>query len=231
MKDEMDSKDVAKALEAEVFPILRDAGFSRFKTRTAWRPREHVVDVLDFRSLGSYLASAIGATSHSFGSATGVYYKAMHAVPWAVEAPPELPEEPHCQARRILSKSIFQIWCRRPDVWYVGRRGRNLGRVMADVRRAVREQALPWLERYGELERALEAFERQKESEMRPGIMLEVLGGELDSFARAEAACALALACGQRDRARRALERLLANPYYERITDIREKAEQRLALI
>jgi len=227
----MDSKGVARALEGEVFPILRDAGFSRFKSRTAWRQREHVVDVVDFRSLGSYLGSAIGVTSHSFGSTAGVYYKAVHAVPWGDGAPPERPEEPQCQARRVLRKAIFQIWCRRPDVWYVSNRGTNLGRVIADVLRAVRGQALPWLEIYGDREHALDAFERQEESEMCPGIMEQSLGGGLDSFARAEIASALALACGQPERARQAWQRLLANPYYEHIDDIRQKAEQRLALI
>lgn len=169
----IDSREVAKALKTEVFPVLREAGFSEFRTRGAWRLRDHVIDVLDFRSLGSYLGGSVGVTSHSFVAAAGVYYKAVHAVPWAVEPLPKLPEEWRCQARRALRKSFFQVWCWRPDVWFVNREGTNLRKVVADVRRAVDEQALPWLGEFGDPTRALEAFESREESEMRRGIMLE----------------------------------------------------------
>lgn len=42
-----------------------------------------VVEVVDFHSLGSYLGSAVGATSHSFGGQVGLYFKALQAAPWA----------------------------------------------------------------------------------------------------------------------------------------------------
>jgi hypothetical protein len=51
----IDSHDVAASLKATVFPVLREAGFVRFKARAAWRFREHVIEVVDFRSPGSYL--------------------------------------------------------------------------------------------------------------------------------------------------------------------------------
>jgi len=94
-----DSKDVAKELKAQIFPILRDAGFARFKTRTAWRDDAETICVVDFKSLGSYLGSAVGVTSHSFGAVAGVYFKAVHATPWSTEPVPDAPEEWRCQAR------------------------------------------------------------------------------------------------------------------------------------
>jgi hypothetical protein len=227
----VDSKTVAKALKADVFPVLREAGFSEFKSRTAWRSDTSTIAVLDFPSLGSYLGSAVGVTSHSFGAVTGVYYRAMHATPWAKEPLPALPEEWRCQARRVLRKSMFQFRCWRPDVWYVNRKGSNLDSVVADTVRAVREQALPWLSDMADLPRALEAFESRPESEMRPGIMRETLGGVRDSFARADAASALALACGRDDRARAAWERMLGNPYYKGPSEMRALAEERIRLI
>lgn len=227
----MDSKDVAKALKSRVFPVLRAAGFTEFRTRTAWRVRDQVIDVVDFRSLGSYLGDGIGVTSHSFGSTVGVYYKALHATPWSTEPAPARPEEYECQARRVMMKSRFQLWCWRRDVWYVNRKGTNLEAVIADVQKAVAEQALPWLLEFGDLTRALEAFESRDESAMARGAMRELLGGTLNSFDRAETVSALALACGQRDRARQAWERMLANPYYQRVADLRATAEQRLAIL
>jgi len=227
----VDSKDVAKALKAEVFPVLRKAGFTHFKSRTAWRDSDSTIAVVDFRSMGSSLGSAVGVTSHYFGGGAGLYYKDLHSTPWATEPLPALPEEWCCQARRVLRKSIWQLWCRRPDVWYVKRSGSNLASVVDDVLRAVEEQALPWLNELGNPAVALEAFESRPESEMRRGIMLESLGGQLNSFARAERASALALARGDRDRARAAWTRMLANPYYKAPSDLRSLAEARVALL
>src|SRR5262245_11950042 len=182
---DVDSKHVSKALTRDVFPLLREAGFDTFKGRTAWRETEDVIGVVSFGSMGSYLAERIGVTSHSFGGTVGVYYKAVHAAPWADQPAPHHPEEPACHARRVLRKSMFQLWCWRPDVWYVDRSGKNLDRVTADVRRAVRDQALPWLAEFSDIATALAAVEKRKDSEMRPGIMLEGLGGAIDSYARA----------------------------------------------
>jgi hypothetical protein len=226
-----DSKAVAKALKTAVFPLLRDAGFSEFTTRTAWRTGVNTIAVLDFPSLGSYLGSAVRVTSHSFGASAGLYYKAMHATPWAKEPIPGLPEEWRCQARKVLRKRLFQLWCWRPDVWYVNREGTNLDSVLADTIKAIREQALPWLHDMSDLHRALEAFESRPESSMRSGIMHEILGGSLNSFARAEVTSAIALACDQRDRARAAWERMLDNPYYKGPSEMRELAEDRIRLI
>jgi hypothetical protein len=66
---------------------------------------------------------------------------------------------------------------------------------------------------------------------MRPGIMHEILGGGLNSFARADVASALALARGERDRARAAWERMLGNPYYKGPSEMRALAEERIRLI
>jgi hypothetical protein len=226
-----DSRDVSAGLKATVFPVLQEVGFSRFRSRAAWRWCDAGVEVVDFHSLGSYLGSAVGVTSHSFGGSIGVYYKAMHAAPWSTEPMPELPGEAACHARRCLRKSLFQLWCRRPDVWYVNPKGTNLQAVLVDVRRAVMEQALPWLDEYRDLEVALRAFESREDSEMRPGIGFELFGGGLNCFARAEATSALALACGRPQRAREAWQRMLANPYYQSISDLQQEAKRRLALI
>ncbi len=225
------SKDVARILKKEVFPLLQGAGFREFTTRTAWKTSQDVIAVVNFRSLGSYLGSRVGFTSHSFVVTVGLYYKAMHAVPWAKDPVPSHPEEWQCQARRVLKKSIFQFWHWRPDVWYVDSKAANLDGVIRDVRRTIEQQAIPWLEEFSDLRRALKAFESRKGSQMLPGIACEILGGRLGSFARAEAASALALACGEKERAKKAWHKVLANPYYRRLTHMREQAEERIVLI
>jgi hypothetical protein len=116
-------------------------------------------------------------------------------------------------------------------VWYVKPDAGNLDKVMADSARAVREQALPWLEAMRDLNRAIEAFESRAESEHRRGIMREILGGRLNSLHRADVASALALRLGQPDRARAAWQRMLDNPYYKGPSPARSQAEERLRLI
>ena len=107
----------------------------------------------------------------------------------------------------------------------------NLDRVVADVQKALRDQALPWLAEFTNIDSALAAFEKRDDSEMRRGIMLELLGGGIDSYARAEVSSALALARGDRERARAAWERMLRNPYYARIDNLRLVAEDRIKAI
>ena len=222
---------VTKELKTVVFPILRDAGFSEFTSRTGWRFRDHGTDVIEFRSLGSYVGGAVGVTSHSVAAAAGVYYRAVHQAPWATAAMPLRPQEPACHARLFLRKSLLQLVFWRPDVWYVSRTGGNLPRVIADLARAVQRQALPWLQELGDLERALGVFESRPDQTMSPGITRGMYGGTIDSFARAELASALALALADPRRAREAWVRMLANPYYKGLTDIRQIAERRIALI
>jgi hypothetical protein len=95
----------------------------------------------------------------------------------------------------------------------------------------VQRQALPWLEELGDLERALRVFESRPDKTMSPGITREMYGGTIDSLARAELASALALALGNPQRAKDSWVRMLANPYYKALTDIRQTAERRIALI
>ncbi len=227
----MDASGVAKALKARVFPILREANFSEFGSRTAWRIREHTIDVLDFHSLGYYLGSAVSATAHSFVVTAGVHFKAVHAVPWAEGAPPDRPKESDCHARRFLWKRLLQLRCWRPDVWYVNRSGSNLDRVMAGLVRVLHLRGIPYLTELGDLSVALDILETRDESCTRSGIWKEMLSGGMGSFSRAEVVSALALALGDVARARKPWEAVLVEPYYQDNPDLRQKAEERLALL
>ena len=141
----MNSQDVSKALKKEIFPFLRKKGFAQFTTRTAWKNDEHVISVINFASLGSYLGDRYGIlsrlTSHSFWIEAGLYFKAMHETPWAKSPAPNLPKVWECQARKTLKKSLRQFWCRRPDVWYVSTKGTGLDAIITDAKIAVQKQA------------------------------------------------------------------------------------------
>jgi hypothetical protein len=227
----VDSKGVSAAIKADIWPRLRDAGFSRFADRKAWRYQPTVIQVVDLPALGSHQGSRVSVTPWSFSATVGVYYTAVHHVPWVHEPVPEQPAGPTCQARRALRKEIFQWKCWRPDVWYVDRRGANLPRVMAALRSAFGRQALPWLEDMSTPSQAISAFERKEEAFARGGIAAELLGGALDSLARAEVVSALALEAGDISRAAAAWHRLLANPYYAKLIAIRQRAESNIRML
>jgi hypothetical protein len=225
----MDSKTVSRALREEVRPILKDAGFTRFTSRKAWRVDPDTVQVIDFQSLNSYLAEAIGTTTYSFGGHLGVYYVALRHVPWG-ERRETPPEEFHCQARRVLRKALEQPELPRADLWYVSPDGRNLPSVIADVSRAITEEAMPWFAYFSDVKNALEAFDARDE-DFDAGIAVELLSGRPNSAARAQITSALALALGEPRRAVAAWQRHLEEPFYQRLPDYLESAVRNITWI
>lgn len=227
----MTASEVTKRLKLDVWPLLRERGFVRITDRRASRRLNDVVQVLEFRSLGTYLGGAVGATPSSLIVNVGIYYEAVHRVPWATTEVPAEPDEPDCHARLTLRKSILQLLWWRPDVWYVSRSGANLGRVVSDVRRSVEKQAFPWLAAMSDPARAVAVFERQRERYAFGSIAVELLGGTRHSLARTEVVSALAFVAGDRSRARRAWEALLANPYYSGMGKVREQALANIGML
>ena len=74
----MDSRVVNKLIRSEVWPILREQGFTKFNARNAWRYRPPLIDVVNFQSFNAYLAEGVGCTSYSFGLNLGVYLQGGH---------------------------------------------------------------------------------------------------------------------------------------------------------
>jgi hypothetical protein len=73
----MDSKIVRRELWKVVRPLLRDAGWTSFSIRTARRFSQSRIDVVNFQSFNSYLASAIGSTTYSFSIRLGCFFTAI----------------------------------------------------------------------------------------------------------------------------------------------------------
>ena len=69
----MDSKIVSRELWKVVRPLLRDAGWTSFSSRTARRFTQSRIDVVNFQSFNSHLASAIGSTTYSFSIRLGFF--------------------------------------------------------------------------------------------------------------------------------------------------------------
>lgn len=131
----MDSKVVNKLIRSEVWPALRHEGFSRFDTRTAWRYRGPLVDVVNFQSFNTHLADGLGCTSFSFALNLGVYLRRStfeRRVKIGPDGNPR-PQEYECSFRAHLKKRTPVDGFAREDIFYVAPDGRTMGAVMDEV--------------------------------------------------------------------------------------------------
>ena len=140
----MDSRVVNKLIRSEVWPLLRSQGFSKFDSRNAWRYREPLIDVVNFRSFNSYVAGCLGCTTYSFGVNLGIYIVGGPNEEWVKkDAVGRLvPPESHCSLRTGLKDSIF----------YIDPEGHSLGPVFTEVRNLLQNQAPQWYSALGNLD-------------------------------------------------------------------------------
>ena len=69
----MNSTIVNRAIRSIAWPVLKDYGFGSFTSRTAWREREHAIDIVNFQSFNRYHADALRCTTFSFAMNLSIY--------------------------------------------------------------------------------------------------------------------------------------------------------------
>lgn len=150
---------VTRALRQELRPQLRDAGFTTFTDRKAWREREHTIDHVALRSFSAYNAGVLGCTTYSLTVEVGVFYRCLNS-------DLSLPQDYDCTFRAILGKSFPQPYFAtelgpakdRPDILYVRSDGSNLTDVVSEAKNLIHTQGLPFLGRFGRPEQAFEGL-------------------------------------------------------------------------
>jgi hypothetical protein len=152
----MDSQIVTKGLNRIIRPVLKDAGFTAFTSRTAWRYTSNKVDVVNFQSFNPYLADGVGCTTFSFAVNLGVYFQFVPSY-LGDERPKRKegylrPAEYECHLRRPLKKAILQPVFPRQNIWYVDAEGLNLDHVAEDAREVIVRDGFPWFDRLDERE-------------------------------------------------------------------------------
>lgn len=161
----MDSSIVNREIKSVIRPLLRDAGFTEFTSRTAWRRAAQKIDVVNLQSFNSYLATGVGCTTYSFAVNLGCSFDAIPRSSRIKRKNGLLrPPEYECDFRRALQKSIEQANLRRKDIWYVDPNGENLATVIADAERAISKIGLPWFEQYSDLNEVLRTLLEEPES-------------------------------------------------------------------
>lgn len=161
----MDSSVVNKEIKSIIRPMLQEAGFSQFSTRTAWRYGDKKIDVLNFQSFNSYLANSVGCTTYSFCLRLGCSFEAIPRGERIKQREGYLrPEEYECHFRSTLLKTIRQSNLKRRDIWYVDPSGENVGEVIDDARKAIQEHGMPWFRRFSHLQEVLRTLLEDSES-------------------------------------------------------------------
>ena len=212
----MDSKAVNRRIKAEVWPLLRDAGFTRFSSRTAWRHRERQVDVVNFQSFNSYNASVLGCTTYSFSVNLGCY---LLEVPESFPSVKDiggtpLPEEYQCHFRGRLAKQLRQPEFPDKQIWFVDAEGAYIAAALHDVRMKLSRDALPWFDRLSDRGEALRILREDEE------IMGQLWGfGRQGSPTRLYLTGYVALAAGRHDIAREALQAAASKPSFSQIAE------------
>jgi len=161
----VDSSVVNKEIKRVIRPLLKDAGFTQFTTRTGWRYAGEKIDVVNFQSFNSYLADSLGCTTYSFCVRLGCSFSAIPRSE-SVKQKDELfrPTEYECHFRRSLQKTIQQPNLKRKDVWYVDPSGQNLNDVIEDAKKTILENGMPWFNRFNDLNEVLRTLQEDTES-------------------------------------------------------------------
>ena len=153
----MDSKVVTREIKRAIWPALKQAGFTQFTQRAAWRHSQDSIDVLDFQSFNSYNAEILGVTTFSFCVNLGKY---LRYVPpqWDVKVKNgiQLPRESECLFRGRLHPTVSAATSDE-TIWSIDSTGRNLPWCIQDVLGQV-PTAIDWflrLEDRGEVLRIL----------------------------------------------------------------------------
>jgi hypothetical protein len=163
----MDSKAVSKEIKGSVWPLLKQEGFSRFTSRSAWRYCGSKIDVVNFQSFNAYNASVMGLTPFSFAVNLGVFltYVPPQWPPKQTKGDPT-PHEAECHLRGRLVPHISQARNAPEGLWSVDEQGSNLLWCVQDVA-AQAPSAMAWFARFNDKREVLRVLQEEDEDMMK----------------------------------------------------------------
>lgn len=207
----MDSKIVNREIKRAVWPALKEAGFTRFTQRVAWRHHNDSIDVLDFQSFNSYNADILGITKFSFCVNLGKYL--LYIPPqWDTKVKDglQLPREAECLFRGHLSPKISAATTDK-TIWSVDHTGKNLLWCIQDVLSQI-PTIMDWFSRLDERTEVLRILLEQDED------MQHLWGfGRNPSPIRSYSAGYVALSLGQEQAATAKLQEAVDSKCFTRL--------------
>lgn len=207
-----------RAIKAQLWPLLKEHGFSRFTARNAWRFHADRIDVVHVQAFSVADAGYTRRGLDSFSVNLGCHlrYIPSHAGAIRERNGLPLPEESQCLLRRRIldtRRPSFLAWLaapRRPrTVWPVGGGAADLEHSMTMVGKGLLDQGLPWFAGFADPREALRIFLDEAED------MERLWGfGNRSSPLRSYCIGFTALAAGAHALAAEHLERALGMPSY-----------------
>jgi hypothetical protein len=167
---QMDSKAINKLIRSEVWPILREQGFSVFDARSAVAYIGPFINVVSFQSFNSYLAGGLGCTTFSFTPRLGVYVVGsprQHRVKRDKDGRLR-PFEYECALRSELRKRTPVDGFARDDVFYIDPDGRTTAQCFQELKYLCTEVAPRWFRRNNDLEYLLSRMRSAEEPNSAP---------------------------------------------------------------
>lgn len=202
----MDSKVVNKAIKSNIFPFLKEQGFTEFSGRNALRSSDQTVDIINLQSFNSYLAEGVGCTTYSFAINLYVYYKCYEKTPWFDGKVPSKPNEYIPFQQGIVTKTLNQAKLFHPygkkngkdrtEIWYVKEDGSNLNEVIEDAKNCIDKQAIPLFKDATNLTNVIKEFEKDSKKRgmsWHNADVISTLALELGDIKKAISACEAAM--------------------------------------
>lgn len=162
----MDSRVVNKEIRSRVWHDLKNLGFTRRTSRSAWRHWADGVDVVNFQSFNAYNAGVLGCTTFSFAVNLGIwlsYIPPYSGQPKRKDGVP-LPEEYECYLRRSLRKRLAQPDLERKEIWLVADDGSNVVEAVSDAAAVISDEGLPWFNRFRDPQEVLRTLTDERET-------------------------------------------------------------------
>lgn len=217
----MDSKVVNKAIRENIRPILKEAGFSKFTARNAWRYRGEIIEVVNFQFFNSNLAESVGCTTYSFSINLGSYFKWKERMPWyrlnANNKILDTPQEYSCDLRGFLQKNLDQHNLFHPyqeyngkdrkNVWYILEDGTNLIESVESAALSIKTEALPWFNQISNLDALLPMLLKEKPNDDQLSVETWIFSPK--SFSGGETAALVAIKIGQINAAKKIYEDII----------------------
>ncbi len=159
----MDSKQVTKAINLIIRPMLKANGFDKFTGRTYWRYHCDRIDILNFESFNAYNADVLGCTTFSFGVKLAVFMNYIPMENVKEKNGLKRPKEYEGHFRSHIDKAIVQKEFPRKDIWFVDKEGKYLETVILDCKAQIEREALIWYERFDKKENVLQILLEEDE--------------------------------------------------------------------
>ena len=163
----MDSKVVNKLIRSEIWPILRQQGFTHFESRNAYAFHGSFINVVNFQSFNSYMAGGLDCTTFSFGVNLGVYIVGQ---PGSRRIRRDktgrlLPHEYQCGFRSQVRKRAAVDVFGRSDIFFIDPDGRTVGACFDELRSLANTAIPAWFEERNDLDTIVKVMDANTSSD------------------------------------------------------------------